>query len=212
MTFMIPARQVELEAALREPHHRPLRGAAVVCHPHPAWGGTMDNRVVYRAAKAANESELAALRFNFRGVGKSTGSYDEGDGERQDAATAVDWLSQRYAELPLVMIGFSFGSWVGLDVGCRDPRIRALVGLGLPLNHYDFEFLVENTKPALYLVSTNDEFCPRDRGDRLARRLPATSTFRWIEAADHFFGGQIEAMQVQIRQFLLALRLEEGES
>jgi len=211
MTFMIPTRQVELEAVLREPHRRPLRGAAVVCHPHPAWGGTMDNRVVYRAAKAANEAGLAALRFNFRGVGKSTGAYDEGDGERRDAAAAVDWLSARHPGVPLVVIGFSFGSWVGLDVGSRDPRVLALVGLGLPLNYYDFEFLVENGKPALYLVSTNDEFCPRDRGDRLARRLPSTSTFRWVEAEDHFFAGQIETMQAQIREFLSALRLEEGK-
>jgi hypothetical protein len=147
---------------------------------------------------------MAALRFNFRGVGRSTGSYDEGDGERLDAAAAADWLFDRYPGIPLVMIGFSFGSWVGLDVGSRDPRVRALIGLGLPLNYYDFEFLVENEKPALYLVSTNDEFCPRDRGDRLAGRLPAAATFRWIDATDHFFGGRLEAMQECIVEFLSA--------
>ena len=147
------------------------------------------------------EAGLSALRFNFRGVGKSTGSYDEGSGEREDAASALDWLDYRYPALPLALIGFSFGSWVGLDVGCRDHRVRALVGLGLPLNYYDFDFLVENPRPALFLAGTEDEFCPRDRMERLARRLPPASRFHWVPGADHFFVGRLEQMQEYITSF-----------
>ena len=123
MGFKIRGDGVELEAILREPEVRPLLGAAVLCHPHPVYGGTMDNRVVYRAGKAVMEAGLAALRFNFRGVGASTGSYDHGEGEKDDASAAIDYLSAKYSGLPLVLVGFSFGAWVGLQAGCQDPRI-----------------------------------------------------------------------------------------
>ena len=134
MTFFIPSRSLKLEATLRTPRVGEPRAAVVVCHPHPAYGGTMDNRVVYRTAKAAAEAGLAALRFNFRGVGASTGSFDEGAGEQEDVRSAIDWLDTRYPRLPLALAGFSFGSWVGLQVGSRHERIRALAGRGLPLN------------------------------------------------------------------------------
>jgi hypothetical protein len=161
----------------------------------------MDNRVIFRASKAVQEAGWAALRFNFRGVGASTGSYDEGMGEKYDAAAAIDWLAARYPHLPLALVGFSFGAWVGLEAGCPDPRIQALVGLGLPLNFYDFDFLTENEKPTLYIVGTKDEFCPMEKLDFLARRLPRTSEVQRIEGADHFFDSQLEQVQGLISLF-----------
>ncbi len=207
MTFMISSRSVRLEAVLREPHQKPLRGAVVLCHPHPQYGGTMDNRVVFRLAKAVMEAGMAALRFNFRGVGASTGSFDYGEGEQEDVVGAIDWLSSRYPGLPLGLVGFSFGAWVGLQAACRDARIRFMAGIGLPLNFYDFDFLVENRKPALYIIGTNDEFCPRERGDLLARRLPSSSSLRWVEGADHFFAAYLEVLQGLITVFFQETRV-----
>jgi len=209
MSLKIPGKGVTLESILRQPERKPIRGTAVLCHPHPVYGGTMNNRVIFRAGKAATAAGLAALRFNFRGVGASTGVFDEGDGEQQDVSSAVEWLYGRFPGLPMVLIGFSFGAWVGLRVAVRDPRIVALVGLGLPLNHYDFDFLTENAKPALYMVGTADEFCPLDRMERFARRLPPQSDARWIQGAGHFFDSQIDQVQKLISDFLQDLPLEK---
>jgi len=201
MPFMIQGRSVQLEAHLREPKEG-LRGAAVVCHPHPVYGGTMDNRVVYRSAKAAAAAGFAALRFNFRGAGRSTGQFDQGLGEKDDAAAAIRWLEERYPDLDIVVIGYSFGAWVGLRAGCPLPRVKALIGLGLPLNMYDFEFLISYQKPALYIVGTLDEFCSGENLDRFASRLPDAATVRRIDGSDHFFDGHIETIQSLITGFL----------
>jgi alpha/beta superfamily hydrolase len=188
---------------VREPRAG-FRAAAVLCHPHPVYGGTMDNRVVYRAAKAAQAAGLATLRFNFRGAGKSTGAYDRGAGEQKDVSAVIDWLAERYRGLPLVLIGFSFGAWVGLRVGSVDPRVRVLVGLGLPVITYDFGFLAANTKPTLFVSGARDEFCPKPEMERLAGTLPSTSSVVWVEGADHFFKGRIDQLQQRITSFLLS--------
>ena len=111
-----------------------MRGAAIVCHPHPLHGGTMHTKAVYRAAQGLNDAGLVSLRFNFRGVGLSTGSHDEGIGERDDLRAAIDWIEMEFPHLPLVVGGFSFGSMVGLSVGAEDDRVIGLLGLGLPVN------------------------------------------------------------------------------
>ena len=147
--LMIPGPAGYLEAALREPRRRPVPAAAVFCHPHPLHGGDMNNRVVYRAAKAAAHAGVAALRFNFRGVGASSGTHDDGRGEGEDVRAAIRWLGSRYPGKALALVGFSFGAWVGLRIGCEDPGIEALIGLGLPLSHYDFAFMSRSRKPAL---------------------------------------------------------------
>jgi alpha/beta superfamily hydrolase len=209
MSLMIPAGDLQLEALLREPQDV-IKGAAVFCHPHPLYGGTMDNRVVYRAAKAALEAGFAALRFNFRGVGLSSGHYDQGVGEREDAAAAISWLEEKYPALPLALVGYSFGAWVGLRVGCPDPRIKAMVALALPLDLYDFEFLYDNSKPALYISGTRDEFCSNENLNRLDHRLPASSSLHRIEGAEHFFTGYIETLQDFITDFFRSLKLEQN--
>jgi alpha/beta superfamily hydrolase len=202
--MIIRTNEVELEAALWEPRFGLPKGAALLYHPHPLYGGTMNNRVVYRAAKGAVEAGLAALRFNFRGVGSSTGSYERGVGEQKDAVALSDWLQQRYPDLPQACIGFSFGAWVGLQVACCEPRIKTLVGLGLPLSSYDFNFLIDNDKPTLYIIGTQDDYCPRDKMEQFARRLPATSAVSWAEGADHFFARQVDLVQDRVRSFLHA--------
>jgi uncharacterized protein len=206
-SFMIPAGPVQLEAYLREPDGPP-RGAVAVCHPHPVYGGTMDNRIVYRAAKAAASAGFAALRFNFRGAGQSTGLFDQGIGEKEDVAAAVKWIEGTYPGLPLALIGYSFGAWVGLQVACSDPRVVAMVGLGIPLDLYDMDFLIENSKPALYIVGTRDEFCSQGNLDRFARRLQPTSFVHQIDEADHFFSNQADIVQGLIYEFFLQLQLE----
>jgi alpha/beta superfamily hydrolase len=202
MSFRIDAGSVELEAVLREPRDRSVSGAAVVCHPHPLYGGDMNNRVVFRAAKAASQAGFAALRFNFRGVGASTGSYDQGKGEKEDVRAALAWLRIRYVRAPLALTGFSFGSWVGLQVGCEDPAVSVLIGLGLPLSLYDFGFLRLNQKPTLLVAGSRDGFCPQDLLKDFSRELPASTTVRVIGEADHFFGGQLGLLQDLIRDFL----------
>ena len=206
MAPMISGDSVQLEAVIWEPKGI-SRGAVVVCHPHPVYGGTMDNRVVYRAAKAASEAGFVALRFNFRGVGGSTGQFDHGIGEREDVASVVDWLVKNYSGLPLALIGYSFGAWVGLQVGCADQRIMALAGLGLPLDMYDFDFLIANSKPALYIIGTRDEFCSPGNLELLRDRLPATSVVHSIVNAEHFFTGQVDVLQNLIFDFFEDLDL-----
>jgi uncharacterized protein len=206
----IDAGEVRLQAQPAEPREKPLRGAAVLCHPHPSYGGTMHNRVVYRAGKAAMQAGLATLRFNFRGVEGSSGEYDRGIGEKLDVRAAVDWLERTYPRLPLGLIGFSFGSWVGLQVGLADPRIRFLIGLGLPVSAYDFRFLTGNPKQSLFVCGTNDEFCPGPLMNELIGALPSSSVFSWIEGADHFFSAHIEVLQQRITTFLRDLDLTGG--
>jgi len=206
------AGSVELEARLREPRDHSARGAAVLCHPHPLYGGDMNNRVVFRAARAAVQAGFAALRFNFRGVGASTGSYDQGRGEKDDVRAALAFLRSRYIGVPLALAGFSFGSWVGLQVGCEDPAVSALIGMGLPLSQYDFAFLRLNPKPTLLIAGSLDGFCPQELLTPFSRELPASTTVRVIHEADHFFGGQLELLQGLVADFLAdrALKVQRG--
>jgi len=209
MKLTIKGTSAELEARLGLPAMAPPAAAAVLCHPHPVYGGTMDNRVVYRAGKAALAAGCLALRFNFRGVGASTGSFDHGSGEKEDVRAALDLLETRFPQLPLVLIGFSFGAWVGLQVGCEDHRVEAMIGLGLPVGFYDFGFLASNPKPLLILAGSEDHLCPRDRMVDLALMLPRTSRLEWIEGADHFFGNGLERLQERITAFLAGMSLEK---
>ena len=209
MSLMIPAGDLQLEALFREPQDA-VKGGVVICHPHPLYGGTMDSRVVYRAAKAGVEAGFAALRFNFRGVGLSGGQYDQGIGEKEDAAAAISWLEEKYPELPLALMGYSFGAWVGLRVGYSDSRVKAMVALAPPLDLYDFEFLYDNNKPALYIAGTSDEFCSEKNLNQLARRLPVSSSVHRIEGADHFFDSYIEILQGLIIDFFRTLKMEQN--
>lgn len=199
----IPVSHGQLEAVLKEPD-APLRGAAVVCHPHPLFGGTMHTKAVYRAGQALNEAGLAVLRFNFRGVGASTGSHDEGIGERDDARAALDWLAARYPGLPLLAGGFSFGSLVALSVGAFDDRVAALLGLGLPLTRderYDFAFLAGLAKPVLVVQGEDDEFGSGEHVARVISPLGSHITLVRVPGSDHYFTDRVEELRSAVRGY-----------
>ncbi|HUI42106.1 MAG TPA: alpha/beta fold hydrolase [Terriglobia bacterium] len=193
-----------LEALLEWVPHTPLRRAALVCHPHPLYGGTLHTKVVFRAAKAALSLGFPTLRFNFRGVGKSEGAYGHEIGERDDARAALDALAARFPSLPVVMMGFSFGSVVGLAVGAADARVSALVGMGVPVASSDLGFLRPVSKPKLIVQGTADLYGPRERLQEFLASLAEPKRIRWVEGADHFFTGRLDELQSAIREFLEA--------
>ncbi len=168
--------------------------AALVAHPHPLGGGTMHNKVVYHTAKAFTHFGLPVLRFNFRGTGLSEGAHDEGRGEIEDVKAALDWLTSRYPDKPLLFAGFSFGSNVGLRATCGDPRVAGLVGIGLPVQaagrDYRYTFLRHcGTVPKLFLSGDHDEFSPRGVLESYLVTAPDPKRIIWIPSADHFFNG-----------------------
>lgn len=162
----------------------------------------MHNKVVFRAAKAALELGLPTLRFNFRGAGKSAGTFASGIGEREDVRRALDYLSTRFPGLPVCLVGFSFGSWVGLAVGAADPRVPTLVGLGLPVSSSDFSFLLEVRKPKLIIQGTQDAFGPPSQIQALYDSLAEPKRIHWVVGADHFFTGKLTEVQRALREFL----------
>lgn len=198
----IPVSHGYLEASLREPDGEP-RGAAVVCHPHPLHGGTMHTKAVFRTAQALNEAGLLALRFNFRGVGTSTGSYEEGVGEKEDVRAALDWLADEAPGLPLVAGGFSFGSIVGLSVGAEDERVRAMVGLGLPLELSDASFLADAAKPVLVVQGEHDQFGPAAKIEETVRGWGEHVTMVTVAGADHFFHERFDELRETVRGYFL---------
>lgn len=132
----------------------------VVCHPHPLAGGTMHTKVVHRAARALEKAGHCVLRFNFRGVGASEGVHDRGGGEQEDVRAALAWMRASMPGRPATLAGFSFGSWVGLRVGCADPGVDALIGIAAPANIFDFEFLRRCGKPKIFIHGTADRIAP----------------------------------------------------
>ncbi|MGH9354127.1 MAG: alpha/beta hydrolase [Terriglobia bacterium] len=183
-------------------HETTPRHCAVVCHPHPQFGGTMHTKAVFRAAKAAVLEGIPALRFNFRGVGKSQGEFDRGNGEQDDARAAMVFLASRYPGAPVMMMGFSFGSAVALRVGAADERVFALVGMGLPVKSYDYSYLEVSEKPKLFVEGTADEYGPRAQVEKLVARFAPPKRLEWIEGADHYFTGKLEEYQQVIRAFI----------
>jgi hypothetical protein len=178
------------------------RAAAIVCHPHPLFGGTMHSKVVYRAAKAAIQAGLPTLRFNFRGVGASEGEHSEGVEEVGDARAALDYLSGRFPSLPICMIGYSFGCAVGLSAGVSDARVSQLVGIGVPAAIWDLSFLQGVNKNTLFVQGTHDVFGPGDTVQRVFESLVGPKRLEWIDGADHGFNTRLDEMQEAVRAFL----------
>lgn len=166
----------------------------------------MHNKVVFRAARALNNAGLVSLRINFRGVGQSTGTHDEGRGEEDYARLALDYLTETYPGQPLTLTGFSFGARVGLEVGVRDTRVLNLIGIGTPVNMYDFTFLHTCRKPTLLVHGELDEFGSTSRLLQLASELPAEApvSVRVIPGADHFFVGHLDEMSLAITNWMIA--------
>jgi alpha/beta superfamily hydrolase len=185
--------------------------AALVCHPHPSGGGTMHNKVVYHAMKAFSSFGLPVLRFNFRGVGLSEGAHDNGLGEQDDVLAALNWMD--HLDRPILFAGFSFGSNIGLRACCRDPRVKGLVGLGVPVHaegrDYTYKFLPKCTQPKLFISGDHDQYGPRDILEGVFERALEPKRLVWIAGADHFFQGitespnpKLDLMQAEIRLWL----------
>jgi uncharacterized protein len=185
--------------------------AAVVCHPHPLFGGTLHNKVVFHTMKSLNHFGFPVLRFNFRGTGLSQGEHDYGRGEVDDVRAALDWIDAEF-HLPLIFAGFSFGAAVGLRAACEDARVRALIGVGMPVapvaadteepRVYDFDFLHDCAKPKLFVSGARDQFGPRGKLESLVASLPEPRKLVLIEGADHFFEGRLHELREAISSWV----------
>jgi alpha/beta superfamily hydrolase len=173
---------------------------AVVCHPHPLGGGTLHNKVVFRAARGLEAANVATLRFNFRGVGTSAGTHDNGEGEQGDVQAAIDWCQKKHPGIKLIVGGFSFGSWVASRVACELPDVDGIFLIGTPVNKYDFSFLRHCEKPMLFLHGTQDEHGDAGKLEKLTANIRNAETVI-VTGADHFFTKQIEAVEQTMRSW-----------
>jgi alpha/beta superfamily hydrolase len=192
-----------LEAILWTPNAgAPPPLAGLVCHPHPLFGGTMHNKVVFQAAKSIDALGIPVLRFNFRGAGLSAGVHDRGLGEREDVRTALQFLIAEFPSVPLLVAGFSFGSVVGLRVGCATPQVKELIGLGLPVNNADVSYLLDCSKPKLFVHGSNDEHGELRKVKELVPPLPGENRLVIVEGVDHFFAGKLNELDAAITTWL----------
>lgn len=201
MNVTIPSSGNLLEGILWPSRLDPPTRVALICHPHPQYGGTMHNKVVFRAGRALQDLGLAVLRFNFRGAGNSTGRYDFGEGEKDDVRAALTYLHERYPQADITLAGYSFGAWVALRVGCQDDRVSHLISIGTPVATADFGFLVDCEKPKLFLHGTADEFGSVDQMEALLLSVPAPKDLVLIDGADHFFHSTLEALTQALSQY-----------
>lgn len=202
----IPTPQGHLEGILKpEEEGSTPEYVGIICHPHPLYGGTMHNKVVFKAAQTLQALNIPALRFNFRGVGQSTGTYDEGRGEMDDVRAALEFLSRRYPGVPAIIGGFSFGSFVGLRVAAIDDRAQAMFGLGVPARWFDGDTLQGCHKPKLLIHGTQDEQAPYDLAVQWFEQIPAPKSMIAVEGADHFFQGRLDEVQAIITRFVETL-------
>src|SRR5262249_4333688 len=182
--------------------HRAVHAAVVVAHPHTEYGGTMHTKTVYQAAKALSRIGCAVLRFNFRGAGASAGSFTNGPGERDDFRAALDFMHDRYPGTPVWAGGMSFGSYVALTVGGEDPRVSTLVGIALPVTHYDFAPVAASTKAKFFIHGEFDEICPLKEMREFYARCAEPKDLVVIDAADHLFEGKVSQVAEAIEDLL----------
>ena len=179
--------------------------AALVCHPHPLYGGTMHNKVVYHAMKALSGFGFPVLRFNFRGAGLSEGKHDGGRGEVEDVRAALAWLENEF-HLPIIFAGFSFGAAVGMPVACADSNVRAIISIGTPIaaagRAYGYGYLAHCSKPKLFISGGNDEYGPTAKVQAVVAQAAEPKQLVIIPDVDHFFAGKVKEMQTAIELWL----------
>ena len=190
---------------MKEPTGEP-KGVAVVCHPHPLGGGTMHNKVVFRIAAGLIDAGLVTLRFNFRGVGASTGEHNEIEGGKEDAKDALDYMADRYADQPITLAGFSFGSRVGTEVGISDERVLRLLSIGTPVDKYDdYSFLTRVRKPILFVHGDHDEFGSLTNVRRLFNEVAENTDAELVVINDcgHFFDEHLDELRETVKNWTL---------
>lgn len=175
-------------------------GGAVILHPHPLYGGNMHNKVVYTCQKVCAELGLATLRFNFRGVGTSAGSYDDGQGEQRDVAAALEHLRQQLPGRPLYAVGFSFGAWLALKLGAADPHVVGIAALGTPVGWAELDFLARSDKPKLFVHGTADQYCDPGELEKGFGMMAEPKRLRWVADADHFFTERLDELVEILRE------------
>ena len=198
--LFIPASHGQLEAILKEPSE-PRKGVALVCHPHPLGGGTMHNKVVFRAAAGLVDAGLTTLRFNFSGVGASTGVHNDVEGGVEDVTDALAYLKAEFPDDTIVLAGFSFGSRTGMQVGMADERVKALISIGTPVEKYqDFDFLTKVKKPILFIHGDKDEFCTVAGLRSITDQIPQAEVVIF-ENCGHFFDEHLNDLRDVIREW-----------
>jgi uncharacterized protein len=212
----IPGPVGPLEALLDEPRpasgvdvdgrmHTPLdgvRAAVVLGHPHPQHGGTMHTKTVYQSAKALARIGCAVLRFNFRGAGRSAGTFSDGPGEMDDFRAGIDFMAARYPGAPIWAAGMSFGSWIAMSVGAEDSRASALIGIALPVDRYDFERVSASAKPKFFIHGERDELCPLKQVREFYARCEEPKELVVIDMADHLFDGKVSEVADALEDLL----------
>ncbi len=194
-----------IEAILKEPDAQ-VTHAAIVCHPHPLFGGTMHNKVVFRIARAFTDAGFAVLRFNFRGAGRSQGDHDAGRGEQEDLRAAMKFIQEKYSAAELWLAGFSFGSMVMLRAAACDDRIRAFIAAGVPVSKYDFSDIPRCNKPKLFVQGSLDEYCSTQDIGKLFESLDEPKELKIIEGADHFFEAHLPELSAVVSAFIASIR------
>ncbi len=197
----IPGPAGPLEALLDLPAGAP-RAGVVFAHPLPIKGGTMHTKVVFQSAKALSRIGCAVLRFNFRGVGRSAGTWDNGRGEMDDYRAAVDFLSARYPDLEVWAAGFSFGSYIAMTSGADDDRICTLIGIAPPVNRYEFASVKLSTKPKFVVHGESDELIPLKIVREFYAKLQEPKEFVEIDRANHLFDGQASEVGDALEELL----------
>ncbi|MFC4351240.1 alpha/beta hydrolase [Fodinicurvata halophila] len=186
---------------------------ALILHPHPQHGGTMNNKIVYTLYHAFARQGFSVLRFNFRGVGRSQGAYDRGEGELSDAASALDWLQMYNTNASTCWVaGFSFGAWIGMQLLMRRPEISSFISVAPPANLYDFSFLAPCPSSGLVVQGTTDEIVPeasvKKLVDKLAHQRDISIEHSIVEGANHFFQGQLEQLDSITEDYIA--RIQHG--
>jgi len=179
-----------------------LRAAVVFGHPHPQYGGTMHTKAVYQSAKALARIGCAVLRFNFRGAGRSAGTFDGDAGERADFKAALDFMHTQYPDAPLWAAGMSFGAWIGLSVGADDPRVSLLLGVSTPISRYDFTSVAASHKPKCFIHGERDEICSLKEMREFYARAVEPKELAVIDAADHLFDGKVSEVADAVEDLL----------
>ncbi len=200
--LFIPASVGQLEAILKEPAGEP-QGVALVCHPHPLGGGTMHNKVVFRAAAGLVDAGLITLRFNFRGVGASGGTHD-GIAEKQDVRDALEYLAKNYPNQPITLAGFSFGTRIGSEVAMNDGRVVRLISIGTPVDKYDdFDYLTNLRKPILFIHGDRDEFGALENVRKLVAKVAENTDAElvYFKNCGHFFDEHLNELRETVKNW-----------